>query len=341
MSRNRRNKPKKISALLGDDSIISPGVKNVSSRSTKGVSALWSPEIPTPGQHKKQKYSMSMIAFSPSRGASFFSSFSKNGFSKLEIVQHCGYLEKKSFYSNNILKFWKKCFFVIKDGFLIWFNSFPSGDSNFTIHPSGFLPLTGCTVSPEGKDGQGFVFQVLAPALKGKSLWLKAHTEKEANGWSEIFTQVARVPFDVIQLGKIRMDFYGDKEAKIEKSKAMTLEQARTQARLATEENDNKRELMETQMKETKRKKRLLLKQKKEAENKSLLLKKKLKQIDLKKKEMIAETKNHEKLKGNLESALESIQKLTLFVLEHNGDSELKTKILNDLGDLKKVFVES
>jgi hypothetical protein len=64
-------------------------------------------------------------------------------------IQKSGFLRKKRFSRQGKPGPWKSRFFVLKDGFLLWYSDKPSKkllQGTFDPHPKGTLPMGGCSV---------------------------------------------------------------------------------------------------------------------------------------------------------------------------------------------------
>lgn len=254
------------------------------------------------------------------------------------LLQYEGYLfKRKGFYGSGkmALQKWSQHYFILKDGFLIWYASKPSGDNNYSLYPTGFLPLAGCVINQEGNDSQGYRFQVISEA-GSKHLWLRAKSLDVVNDWMEALTLCSTVEFDIARLGEARMTLLKAQGKTDEEEKRRLLEIAKENARRALEENEKKREIMEEQIRERKRKKKVILEQKRRANAQAEQLQDQLNHLEEQKLNLELENEKHQELKGNLKGALSAIQKLQLFVLEYKGPN--KQQILRDLSELKEIF---
>lgn len=254
-------------------------------------------------------------------------------FTKLSVVQYSGILDKRGL---GISLRWKKCLFVIKDCFLIWFNKFPTDkDLNFSVRPSGFLPLASCIVSQEGTDSYGCIIQITIPAID-KNMKLRIPCANEADSLMKIMQQLSGISFEIMRVGRLKMDHLNSKGQKDERERELLLEKARENAKLTLEANETKREIMERQIKERRRKQRQLATERKKAKESDTRLRRAREKIEMRHEEFQAESKINKDLTGNLEAALQAIYKLTLIVLENKGPN--KMRLLNDLSALGKMI---
>lgn len=142
-------------------------------------------------------------------------------------VQHSGFLYKKSlskgketqqshlsravqvFTTPLLPEAWNKRWFVLKDGFLIWYRAKPRGGERFHVHCKGFMPVAGCQVFPSGKDGAFYQFDLSwSLSLEGLEssrsvLMLKSDCEAEVKEWMKAISHCAHINWQTIRGFKV------------------------------------------------------------------------------------------------------------------------------------------
>ncbi|XP_059157256.1 pleckstrin homology domain-containing family D member 1-like isoform X2 [Physella acuta] len=118
-------------------------------------------------------------------------------------IQIHGILLKKPF--NHQSSKWSKRFFLVKDGFLMYYDANEKKDYErreyFNIHPKGVLPLGECHFKACREQQQPFCLQIESPEIGGGKLILSAESEYERNSWLEILERSRRVTWKNTQLG--------------------------------------------------------------------------------------------------------------------------------------------
>lgn len=246
--------------------------------------------------------------------------------------QLSGTLQMKPFYKS-YFNTWSKYYFVLKDMFLIWYKRNP-GPCNFGLHPSGFIPLQGCVITPEGQDGSGYVFKVTNQGFKGQELLLKADTGGIANDWEKSLTMCANISPESIRVGKVLLLESQSKEQS--KERLRKLEEARAKAAEAQESKKEKQLLMEVQMKQRKENARKLKKKNKLAKQKAIDASFVRKEIETKTIQLDRVEAKYKGLIGNFESSKEATNKLRTLVLQHKGPN--KERILKNIEQIYQIF---
>ncbi|XP_067142009.1 pleckstrin homology domain-containing family D member 1-like [Centruroides vittatus] len=110
-------------------------------------------------------------------------------------VQISGVLMKRPFghQSNK----WSKRFFVIKDGFLLYY---PENEKKafekrgtFNLHPKGVIPLGGCSVESDTNGNYSYIINVCSEEFSCKQISLLAETRLEQEKWMAALKQASRV----------------------------------------------------------------------------------------------------------------------------------------------------
>jgi myosin heavy subunit len=99
---------------------------------------------------------------------------------------------------------WSKRFFVVKDGFLLYYpesaQKVMDKTQSLGLHPKGILPLGGCTVESYSDPGHPFCLQITAEESTVK-VFVAADSDYERNRWIRVIEQAARITWRNAQLG--------------------------------------------------------------------------------------------------------------------------------------------
>lgn len=247
-------------------------------------------------------------------------------------TQYSGVLHMKPFYKSYFNN-WHKVYIVIKDMFLIWFKKKPK--NNYSINPSGFISLLGCVVSPEGRDGNGFVLKIChMDAFNGQDINLRISSGEEASILEKILVKCARVTPESSLLGQRLLA--NEKSKEDERLKEQKLEIARQKAVEALELNDEKQKLMEQQLKNRKKQKKILKKHQK-------LTKDKVQDLSLVKKDLMTKEEQFREVEAKFKdlqskflAAKEATEQITKAVLDSEGPNKLR--ILKNLQKISDIF---
>lgn len=167
-------------------------------------------------------------------------------------IQRSGFLRKKRFSRVGKPGPWQKRFFVLKDGFLLWYSDKPSKKNlqgTFDPHPKGALPMGGCSVravsgqSSKGED-ENRAFEVSHPDWHG-SLLLAADDEADAAEWCRLLNDARRVTMENALLGDAYIDELEAKGSALQDKAHDALKRAKDEAGRARGELEEKRKLQE------------------------------------------------------------------------------------------------
>ncbi|XP_077997110.1 pleckstrin homology domain-containing family D member 1-like isoform X2 [Glandiceps talaboti] len=118
-------------------------------------------------------------------------------------VQMWGVLGKKPFGHSSNNK-WSKRFFMVKEGFLLYYPENEKKDfekkRHFNIHPKGVIPLGGCIIEYYDDPIRNWSFKIEHDDFNGMII-LAAETEYEREKWMDILRQSGRVTWKNAQLG--------------------------------------------------------------------------------------------------------------------------------------------
>lgn len=99
---------------------------------------------------------------------------------------------------------WAKRFFIIKDGFLIYYAESERKDfdkrKSFNIHPKGVVPLGGCIIEPSSDNGQAFGISIRSDEVEGH-FQLACDSDYEREKWVNMLQESSRITWRNAQLG--------------------------------------------------------------------------------------------------------------------------------------------
>ncbi|XP_002735487.2 pleckstrin homology domain-containing family D member 1-like [Saccoglossus kowalevskii] len=117
-------------------------------------------------------------------------------------VQMWGVLWKRPF--GHSARNWSKRFFVVKEGFLLYYSENEKKDfekkRHFNIHPKGVIPLGNSIISSIDDPLRNWSFKIEHEDYNGV-ICLAADTENERERWVEVLRQSGRVTWKNAQLG--------------------------------------------------------------------------------------------------------------------------------------------
>lgn len=159
-------------------------------------------------------------------------------------AQQNGVLMKKPF--GNPTAKWTKRFFVIKDGFLLYYpeNEKKSFDKGvFNMHPKGVLPLGGCSVSAVLGNGSPYLIEIKSDEFSCGSIVLGAETKKEQDRWTLALQQASRVTWSNFQLGDAMIRELEMQGLQLSKEKQDYVEKLQEEVSALRDEMDKNEEL--------------------------------------------------------------------------------------------------
>ena len=164
-------------------------------------------------------------------------------------VQYSGYLYKQPFGHKSKLKRWQRRFFVLKEGFLLYYSEADGRTfekSNlFNIHPKGVIPLGGCTVSRIEIPGHRNSIAIQHESFCGGSVVMATGDKKSQDLWVDKINASSRVTWKNSALGaKLVQDFTQHTQDLIE-DKQKFIEKLDHEVEILAGERERKEELEE------------------------------------------------------------------------------------------------
>jgi len=128
---------------------------------------------------------------------------------------------------------WKKCYCIVKDGFLLYYTS-RSDRRTFDTKPKGVLPLDGAVITL--LNSARSQFRCTHPAIPGASFKLRAENDGEALAWISALESAKKATWENALLGNALIEKMKTKGTKLEEEneKAFQVLQEKAQ-RLAKE----------------------------------------------------------------------------------------------------------
>lgn len=143
-------------------------------------------------------------------------------------TQRDGWLYKKPLQGSKAGS-WQKRYFILKDSFLLWYDNKPAQGS-FNWRPKGVMPLGGANVFPMGKEGNGFLFEVIQPGFADTSLLLKADDKANADDWIRVLNECRKATYANSVVGNAQLARIKSVGTRMEKDMMKALEQVQIRA---------------------------------------------------------------------------------------------------------------
>eukprot|EP00924_Labyrinthula_sp_SR-Ha-C_P006219 snap_masked-scaffold_63-processed-gene-0.51-mRNA-1 protein AED:1.00 eAED:1.00 QI:0/-1/0/0/-1/1/1/0/318 len=261
-------------------------------------------------------------------------------------VQYKGYLQKKPFYKGtsiapraNMLSKWSTKYFVLKDSFLFWYKKQPhDGSANFSMFPSGCVPLAGATVIEDGKKNNGYLFSIKHDEFGGKSLVLKADDLNTANAWIKHIRVSSSASWEKVNDKNVKVMMLQKDEAK--DGRKLEVYQRELQQNYEKEEQTAKERqmFMEDQIREKRMAQKELKKLKRGNVKKDKSVEQSKRELQKVEEELEEEEYTKNLLQEKLKRAKSAVEALQLTVLEKKGPN--KRSLLADIDKLRKLLNE-
>ncbi|XP_070577385.1 pleckstrin homology domain-containing family D member 1-like isoform X2 [Ptychodera flava] len=236
-------------------------------------------------------------------------------------VQLWGVLGKKPF--GHSANKWSKRFFVVKEGFLLYYPENEKKDFekkvHFNIHPKGVIPLGGSIIEPVEEALRSWSFKIDTEDVSG-SVILAAETEYEREKWMEVLRRSGRVTWKNAQLGDTMIQTLESQGLQLVRESQEYKERLHTEINARREEMDKNEELERIAAE--------LEKEKKKIEETAKELQEELERNKLELEDTASLMKQVEKDKVDLNTSTDELQK-TLELLAQEKEktiTELKTQ---------------
>lgn len=160
-------------------------------------------------------------------------------------VQINGVLMKRPFghQSNK----WSKRFFVIKDGFLLYY---PENEKKafekrgtFNFHPKGVIPLGGCSVEPDMNGNHPYIINICSEEFNCGQISLSAETHLEQEKWIAALKEASRVTWKNAQYEEALIRELESQGIQLTKEKHNYVEKLQEEVTALRDEMDKNEEL--------------------------------------------------------------------------------------------------
>ncbi|XP_072023742.1 pleckstrin homology domain-containing family D member 1-like isoform X3 [Amphiura filiformis] len=161
-------------------------------------------------------------------------------------VQLWGVLWKKPFGHNPYSSRWTKRFFIIKEGFLLYYAENEKRDFErkrfFNMHPKGVVPLGGALVEPINDPVKACAFRIDHEDLNG-SIYLAVDSENERDRWIDMMKKSGRVTWKNAELGETMIQTLEKQSLELARDSQRYREQWHLEAMALRDEMDRTEEL--------------------------------------------------------------------------------------------------
>ncbi|XP_013400797.1 pleckstrin homology domain-containing family D member 1-like [Lingula anatina] len=142
---------------------------------------------------------------------------------------------------------WSKRFFIVKDGFLLYYSEVEMKDlkkrKRFSIHPKGALPLGGCTIEPAKEPGHIHSIHIKNDEDFDGVVVIAAETEMEQEKWLNVLRQSSRITWRNAQLGEAMIQQLENQGLQMAREKQDYYDQLQTEASALQDEKEQREEL--------------------------------------------------------------------------------------------------
>eukprot|EP00057_Strongylocentrotus_purpuratus_P003494 XP_003726778.1 PREDICTED: pleckstrin homology domain-containing family D member 1 isoform X1 [Strongylocentrotus purpuratus] len=160
-------------------------------------------------------------------------------------VQRWGVLWKKPFSQNGSTK-WAKRFFIIKEGFLLYYSESEKRDferkQHFNMHPKGVIPLGGAVIEMVNDPTKMCAFRIVHDDLNG-SIFLATDTEYDREKWVDIMRKSGRITWKNAELGESMIQTLEKQSLELARDSQRYREQLHLEALALRDEMDKCEEL--------------------------------------------------------------------------------------------------
>nr|XP_022306218.1 pleckstrin homology domain-containing family D member 1-like isoform X2 [Crassostrea virginica] len=169
-----------------------------------------------------------------------------NSYDWTQDIQLHGLLYKKPI--NHQSNKWTKRYFVIKDGFLLYYPDTEKKDLEkrkcLNVHPKGIIPLGECTIEPVRENGQPYAFSVESAEITvtGKLL-LAADSAFERDKWIDMLQKSKRITWKSSKLADEMIDKLEEQGLQMAKQRQEYFDQLQSEVIALSDEKEKYEEL--------------------------------------------------------------------------------------------------
>ncbi|XP_071787549.1 uncharacterized protein [Asterias amurensis] len=164
----------------------------------------------------------------------------------LSKVQLWGTLWKKPFGTPSNSGKWQKRFFVIKEGYLLYYAENEKKDFDrkryFNMHPKGVIPLGGALVSPSTDPIKMWAIKIDHDELQGP-IFISTDSENEREKWMEVMKKSSRVTWRNAELGETMIQTLEQQSLELARDSQKYREQWHLEALALRDEMDKNEDL--------------------------------------------------------------------------------------------------
>ncbi|XP_022110957.1 pleckstrin homology domain-containing family D member 1-like isoform X2 [Acanthaster planci] len=177
----------------------------------------------------------------------------------LSKVQLWGTLWKKPFGPTSNSGKWQKRFFVIKEGYLLYYAENEKKDFDrkryFNMHPKGVIPLGGALVAPTTDPIKMWAIRIDHDEVQG-SIFIATDSENEREKWMEVMRKSSRVTWRNAELGETMIQTLEQQSLELARDSQRYREQWHLEAMALRDEMDKNEDLerLTSELEEEKRK---------------------------------------------------------------------------------------
>ncbi|XP_062596984.1 pleckstrin homology domain-containing family D member 1-like isoform X1 [Saccostrea cucullata] len=169
---------------------------------------------------------------------------SSNSYDWTQDIQLHGLLYKKPI--NHQSNKWTKRYFVIKDGFLLYYPDTEKKDLEkrkcLNVHPKGIIPLGECSIEAVSENGQPHAFCVESAEITGK-LMLAADSSFERDKWIDMLKKSKRINWKSSKLADELIHQLEEQGLQMAKQKQDYFDQLQSEVMALSDEKEKYEEL--------------------------------------------------------------------------------------------------
>ncbi|XP_074660785.1 pleckstrin homology domain-containing family D member 1-like isoform X2 [Tubulanus polymorphus] len=146
---------------------------------------------------------------------------------------------------------WSKRFFVVKDGFLLYYADSEKKEAekrrHFNIHPKGVIPLDGCTIESAQEPGHPYVIYIKSNDFLG-DIVLSTDTEWEQEKWITQLQNAGRITWKNAKIGDDMIAQLENQGLKMAQEKQIYFDKFQSEAIAHQDEKERAEELEQIKM---------------------------------------------------------------------------------------------